>query len=286
MELAGQVAGDLGRGVVDGALPAAMPGPGPGLAQPGGALAGQLDLDRDPLGERVDVLAVQPGAGRSGGVVGELDGGVGDVALAGLTAQLPLRLSQRPPSGMLGSRARRTTPTAWTWASWGMTKDQARTSRPTSRTALAVGATHWIAEQPVSSDQAAVLPTAQDLAQGLLAQLPRDLRRAGRQPAEQHPEHVGAGGVLLAQPAQGGHISLGDAGVNVPTRTPGAAVPGSGAARWRSVAGAVDLWAGSSAASTIEALIRHRGRPPAGEPPLGVLARRPGGRGTQPRRRR
>ena len=50
--------------------------------------------------------------------------------------------SQRPPAGMLGSRARRTTPTAWTWASWGMTKDQARTSRPTSRSALAVGATH------------------------------------------------------------------------------------------------------------------------------------------------
>ena len=194
--------------------------------------------------------------------------------------------SQRPPSGMLGSRASRTTPTAWTWASWGMTKDQAAHVQADQPQRLGGGGDPLESEQPVSSDQAAVLPTAQDLAQGLLAQLPRDLRGAGRQPAEQHPEHVGAGRVLLAQPAQGGHIPLGDAGVNVPTRTPGAAVPGSGAARWWSVAGAVDPWAGSSAASTIEALIRHRGRPPAGGPPLGVLARRPGGRGTQPRRRR
>src|SRR5215207_4337309 len=115
-----------------------------------------------------------------------------------------------------------------------------------------------VAEQPVSSDQAAVLPTAQDLAQGLLAQLPRDLWRAGRKPAEQHPEHVGAGRVLLAQPAQGGHIPLGDAGVNVPTRTPGASILGP-AAPWWSVVGAVDPWAGSSAASPIEALIRHHG---------------------------
>jgi hypothetical protein len=65
------------------------------------------------------------------------------VALAGLTAQLTLAEPAATLGGMLGSRARRTTPTAWTWASWGMTKDQARTSRPTSRTALAVGATHW-----------------------------------------------------------------------------------------------------------------------------------------------
>ena len=75
LELAGQVAGDLRGGVVDGPDPPAMPGPGPGLAQPGGALAGQLDLDRNPLGERVDVLAVQPGTGFGVGVVGELDGG-------------------------------------------------------------------------------------------------------------------------------------------------------------------------------------------------------------------
>jgi hypothetical protein len=32
LELAGQVAGDLGWGVVDGPGPAAMPGAGPGLA--------------------------------------------------------------------------------------------------------------------------------------------------------------------------------------------------------------------------------------------------------------
>src|SRR5829696_2456444 len=90
LELAGQVAGDLGRGVVDGPDPAAMARPGPGLAQPGRALAGQLDLDRDPLRERVDVLAVQAGASGGVRVVRELDGGVGDVALAGLPAQLPL----------------------------------------------------------------------------------------------------------------------------------------------------------------------------------------------------
>jgi hypothetical protein len=96
LELAGQVAGDLGRGVVDGPLPAAMPRPGPGLAQPGGPLAGQLDLDRDPLGQGVDVLAVQPAPCLGLGVVGELDGGVGDVALAGLAAQLPLRQPAAP----------------------------------------------------------------------------------------------------------------------------------------------------------------------------------------------
>src|SRR5215203_2549527 len=90
LELAGQVAGDLGRGVVDGPGPAAMAGSGPGLAQPGGALAGQLDLDRDPLGQRVHVLAVPAGAGDGLGVVGEPDSAVGAVALAGLPAQLPL----------------------------------------------------------------------------------------------------------------------------------------------------------------------------------------------------
>ena len=90
LELAGQVAGDLGWGVVDGPGPTAMAGPGPGLPQPSGALAGQLDLDRDPLGQWVDVLAVQPRPGLQVGVVGELDGAVGDVALAGFAAQLTL----------------------------------------------------------------------------------------------------------------------------------------------------------------------------------------------------
>jgi hypothetical protein len=61
------------------------------------ALAGQLDLDRDPLGQRVDVLAVQAGACGGLGVVGELDGAVRHVALAGLAAQLPLR--QPAPTG-------------------------------------------------------------------------------------------------------------------------------------------------------------------------------------------
>jgi len=69
-------------------------------------------------------------------------------------------------------------------------------------------------KQPVSSDQAAFLPTRQDLAQSLLAQLPRDLRRAGRQPTEQDAKNVRTGGVLLTQPAQGSRIPLGDAGVN------------------------------------------------------------------------
>src|SRR4029453_15841731 len=90
LELAGQVAGDLGRGVVGGPGPAAMAGAGPGLAQAGSALAGQLDLDRDPLGQGVDVLAVQARPGLGVGVVGELDSAVGDVALAGLPAQLAL----------------------------------------------------------------------------------------------------------------------------------------------------------------------------------------------------
>src|SRR5215218_10701908 len=97
LELTGQVAGDLGRGVVDGPLPAAMPRPSPRFAKAGGALASQLDLDRDPLRQGVDVLAVQPSAGLQVGGVGELDGGVGDVTLAGLPAQLPLR--QPAPAG-------------------------------------------------------------------------------------------------------------------------------------------------------------------------------------------
>jgi hypothetical protein len=85
-QLAGEVAGDLGWGVVDGLGPAAMAGSGPGLPQAGGALAGQLNLDRDPPREGVDVLPIQAGPGDGVGVLREFDGGVRDVALASLAA--------------------------------------------------------------------------------------------------------------------------------------------------------------------------------------------------------
>jgi hypothetical protein len=98
LELAGEVAGHLGRRVVGGPLPAAMPGSGPGLPQPGRTLAGQLNLDRHPAGQRVHVLAVQPRPGGEVGGVGQLDGGVWDVALTGLPAQLALR----QPAAALG----------------------------------------------------------------------------------------------------------------------------------------------------------------------------------------
>jgi hypothetical protein len=138
-----------------------------------------------------------------------------------------------------------------------MTKDQARTSRPTSRRALAVGATPQVAQQAVAFDQAAVLPAVQHVAQGRLCQLALDAWGAGRQPTQEDAEDVGAGGVLLAQPAQGGHVAVGDAGVGVPTGTPqgpGASSTGAGSG-FRTV----DLRAWTYAASPKEALLGHGG---------------------------
>jgi len=196
-----------------------MPRPGPALPQPGGGLSGQLDLDRDPAGQRVDVLAVQPRPALGRGV-GELDGAVGDVALAGVAAQLPL--TDPPPTlgnarfegeadhadgvdvGELGDHER---PGAHVQADQPQRLGRRRDPQ--------------MAEQPVPGDQAALLPAGKDLPQGLVAELAGDLRGAGRQATEQHPQHIGAGGVLLAEPVQRGHVARGDASVGVPTRTPG-----------------------------------------------------------------
>ena len=142
LELAGQVAGDLGRGVVDGPGPAAMPGPGPGLRAAGRRPCGSARPRPPPAwgaGRRPRRTGQRRPPGRRRRGAGRRRRGRGSCRPPGAA---PAPTSQRPPAGMLGSRARRTTPTAWTWASWGMTKDQARTSRPTSPSALAVGATH------------------------------------------------------------------------------------------------------------------------------------------------
>ena len=136
-----------------------------------------------------------------------------------------------------------------------MTKDQARTSRPTSRRALAVGATHRWPEEPVADDQAAILPAVQHIAEGRLTKLALDARGAGRQPAEQDPEDVGAGGVLLAEPAQGGDVAVGDAGVGVPARPP--RHPGARSTSARSGPWAMDLRAGPCTASPKETLFGH-----------------------------
>jgi hypothetical protein len=77
-----------------------------------------------------------------------------------------------------------------------------------------------VPEEAVAGDQVTVLPAVEDLPQGLVPELAGDAGRTGRQPAEQDPEDVGAGGVLLAEPAQGGHVAVGDTGVGIPARTP------------------------------------------------------------------
>jgi hypothetical protein len=136
-----------------------MPGSGPGLAQPGRALAGQLDLDRDPLGQRVDVLAVQAGAGGGLRVVGELDGAVGDVALAGLAAQLPLA----EPAAALGDAWLQGQPHDANGVEMGELGDDegpAAYLQADQPQRLDGGRDPLESEQPVTSDQAAVLPAA------------------------------------------------------------------------------------------------------------------------------
>ena len=114
-----------------------------------------------------------------------------------------------------------------------------------------------MAEQAVAGDQAAVLPAVQHVAQRGLADQALDPWGAGRESAQEHAEDVGAGGVLLAEPAQGGHVAVGDAGVGVPTGTPRA--PGAGSTSARCGSRAVDLWAGAGVASPKEALLGHGG---------------------------
>ena len=163
----------------------------------------------------------------------------------------------------------------------------AATSRPTSRSALTVGATHWNpssrsrAIRPRSSQRLRIWRRVCSLSCPATFGEPGDsrpssTRRTSERAAYCWPSQYKAATSRSVMPA-----SMSQRGRRE------AAIPGSGAARWCSVAGAVDPWAGSGATSPKEALVRHRGRPPlGGEPPLGVLARRPGGRGTQPRRRR
>jgi hypothetical protein len=115
-------------------------------------------------------------------------------------------------------------------------------------------------EQAVAGDQAAVLPAVEDLPQGFLAKLALDPWGAGRQAPEQNPEDVGAGGVLLAEPAQGGDVAVGDAGVGIPPGPPRAAATRS-AAWGRPGAGTVNLRPGPGAASPKEALC-GQGEPP------------------------
>jgi hypothetical protein len=256
-------AGHLGQGVdLDG-----MPGPGcAGAGRPG---------------------SWRPRVGRSRRCAAS--GHAGDGSRSPAAARRPCESARPrpPPAWAAGPRPRRTGPTqprsrgrrgaGWRRRVPGSYRPPDAAHAPTAR---------LVAEQPVPSDQAPVFPAAQDLAQGLLAQLSRDLWDPGRQSAEQDAEDIGPGGVLLAEPGQGGRIPLGDPDVNVPTRTPGVGAARPGAVRW-SVAVAVDPRAGSDAAGPKEALVRHRGPPPlGGRPPLGVLAQRPGGSGTRTRRRR
>jgi hypothetical protein len=218
-ELPVEVAGDLGRGVVHGPDPAAVLGPLPGLAETGGGLAGQLDLHRDARGQGVDVLAVQPRASLAVGFVGQLDGTVRDLPLARLLAKLPLA----DPPAALGDRGFEGQADHPHGVDVGELRNHERPGadvQADQAQRLAGGSDPQVAKQPVTLDQAALVPAGHDLAQGLLAELAGDLGRAGRQAAKQHPQDVGAGGVLLAQPDQRGHIALGDAGVGVPTGTP------------------------------------------------------------------
>src|SRR4029450_6271111 len=95
-----------------------------------------------------------------------------------------------------------------------------------------------MSEEAVALNQAAVLPPVEHVAQGGLAELAGDTWRTRRQAAQQDPEDVGASGVLLAEPAQGGDVAVGDAGVGVPPRTPGRQATAS----WLAARGRVDSW--------------------------------------------
>src|SRR5512132_2146409 len=245
---------------------------GPGLAQPGGALAGQLDLDRHSLGQGVDVLAIQAGAGLQVGCVGELDGAVGAVALAGLAAQLPLAQPattggdawlQGQPDDADGLDVRELRndegPGADVQADQPQRLDRGRDPQ--------------VAQEPVALDQAAVLPAVQHVAQGRLGQLAFDAWRAGREPAEEDAEDVGAGGVLLAEPAQGDDVAVGDAGIGIPAGSPGAAAAWPAAARRRSHPGTVEVGTGPDAASPKEALCGQEETSEGWSGPGGVTAR-------------
>ena len=197
-----------------------------------------------------------PDAGLGVGVVGELDGGVGDVALAGLAAQLPLR-QPAATGGDAWLQGEADDADGVDVGELGDDEGPGAHVQADQPQRLGGGGDPQVAEQAVAGDQAAVLPAVQHIAQGRLAELALDPRGAGRQPAEQDPEDVGAGGVLLAEPAQGGHVAVGDAGVGVPARTPRRRRRPA-AAWWRPGAGTVDVGAGPGAASPKEALLGHR----------------------------
>src|SRR5918993_1899573 len=142
-----------------------MPRTGPGLPEAGGALAGQLDLDRHPLGQGVDVLAVQAGAGGDLGVVGQLDGAVGDVALAGLPAQLPLA----QPAATLGDawlQGEADDPDGVDVGELGDDEGPGADVQADQPQCLDGGGDPQVAQQAVTGDQAAVLPAVQHVAQG------------------------------------------------------------------------------------------------------------------------
>ena len=127
---------------------------------------------------------------------------------------------------MLGSRARRTDPDGVDVGELGDDEGPGAHVQADQPQRLDGGGDPQVAEEAVAGDQAAVLPAVQHVAQGGLAEQALDPGGAGREPAEQDAEDVGAGGVLLAEPAQGGDVAVGDAGVGVPARPPRVPAPG------------------------------------------------------------
>ena len=150
---------------------------GPGLPQPSRALAGQLDLDRHPPGQRVDVLAVQARPSGGVGVVGELDGGVGDLALAGFPAQLPLR-QPAAPGGDAWLQGQPHDPDGVDVGELGDDEGPGAHVQADQPQRLGRGRDPQVPEEAVAVDQAAVLPAGQHIAQGRLAELALDARGA------------------------------------------------------------------------------------------------------------
>jgi len=147
-----------------------MSGSGPRLAQPSRALAGQLHLDRHPLREWVDVLPVQARSGFGVGGVGELDGGVGDVALAGLAAQLPLA-EPAAPGGDAWLQGEADDADGMHVGELGDDEGPGPHLQADQPQRLGRGRDPQVAQEAVAVHQAAVLPAGQNVPQGRLAEL-------------------------------------------------------------------------------------------------------------------